>query len=214
MSEQSTRLEALVSQKNKEIISLQNEIIDHKKGKAETLLKAAPSPAEEITKLSSSLHEEQIKAIRLAEEKARLESVVKTLEDSNHLLNSDISMLFDNLEGSEASGASIQNQLISKISNKIQNLRKNEHEALKAAAIAEEGLRILQSELAQEHSNETAKDLKRITSDMQQIRLKYELLIASNNKLKEEIENKKQIINAMLFSSFVPIWIKGKKKYL
>ena len=194
VSEQSTRLEALVSQKNKEIISLQNEIIDHKKGKAETLLKAAPSPAEEITKLSSSLREEQIKAMRLAEEKARLESVVKTLEDSNHLLNSDISMLFDNLEGSEASGASIQNQLISKISNKIQNLRKNEHEALKAAAIAEEGLRILQSELAQEHSNETAKDLKRITSDMQQIRLKYELLIASNNKLKEEIENKKQII--------------------
>lgn len=212
VTEQSARLEGLISQKNKEIINLQNELIEHKRIKSEILLKAAPSPAEDLNKLAMSLREEQQKALQLEEEKTRLSTQVKTLENTNRLLNSDISSLFDNLENNDSSSSSSQNQLISKIGKKIQKLKEKEQEALKAAAIAEEGIKVLQCELSQENGSEAIKDVKRLSGEMEKVKLRNELLLASNNKLKEEIEGKRQMIAGIQLVVNGEEKKKGKKK--
>lgn len=196
--DQTNQLENLVSSKNKEIISLQNELIDQKKIKSEAIIKAAPSPQEEISKISASLQEEQIKALRLEDENKKLFNEVKSLEYSNKQLSSEISFILDNADSSDL--ASSNNHLLIKIANKIKNLQTKEQDALKAAAIAEEGIKALQNELYQEKNSELHKEIKKLQTELFQIRSKNEVFNLSYSKLKEELEEKKQLIINIQFA--------------
>lgn len=196
------QLENLVSQKNREIISLQNDIIDHKKFKSEIVIKAAPSPEEELARLSSSLKEEQNKALKIEEENNNLKMIVKNLEASNKVLNNEISTLFDKIDTPEAVRYSSENQLITKINAKINVLKTKEQEALKAASLAEEGLRVLQADMSAEQNTEMTKELKKLQNELMQARSKNDVLMSSNFKLKEELEEKKQLIMSMQFLAF------------
>ena len=200
ITDRTTQLEGLLSSKNKEIISLQNELIDFKKLKNEAALKAAPSPHEDIARLSNSLQEEQLKALKLEDENQKLKNMIKSLENSHKQINFEISSLFDHIESPNPIFSNTQNQLLAKISEKIQNLKIKEQQAIKAANSAEQEIKSLQFELFQENTTEAAKSLKNSQNEVQILKTKNELLLASNIKLNQELEEKKQIITAVSFA--------------
>ena len=197
-SERSQRLEELVSEKNREIIAMQNEIIEHKRYKSEMILKAAPSPQEDLAKLASSLRQEQAKLQVLQEENELLKKKVFKMEANNEQLSFEISSLYENIENGQFEQES-QNKLIAKINAKLRNLKAKEEEALKAAALAEEGLKVLQFELAQSSSSDLARELRKLQSDLVQAKSKNDFLTSANLKIKEELEEKNKILMSMQF---------------
>jgi hypothetical protein len=197
-TDRSLKLEEQVSLRNREIINLQNEIIDHKRFKSEMILKAAPSPQEDLTRLASSLRQEQSKIQVLEEENNRLREKIVKIETNNDNLSLEITSLYENLESGNFDLAS-QNKLIKKINSKLRTLKEKEEEALKAASLAEEGLKVLQSELAQNNPNDVIRELKKIQTDLLQAKSKNDLLTSANLKLKEELEENKKIFNSVQF---------------
>ena len=197
-SERSQRLEEQVSEKNREIIAMQNEIIDHKRYRSEMILKAAPSPQEDLAKLASSLRQEQARLQVLQEENDLLKKKVFKMEANNEQLSFEISSLYENIENGQFDQES-QNKLISKINSKLKNLKAKEEEALKAAALAEEGLKVLQFELAQSSTSDVVRELRKTQGELIQAKSKNDFLTAGNLKLKEELEDKNKILMSMQF---------------
>ena len=197
-TDRSQQLEKELFVKNREIIALQNEIIEHKRYKSEMILKAAPSPQEDLARLTSSLRQEQGKVQELEGFYSDLKNKVKILELNNEELSSGFQSLCENLESGRFEVNS-QNKLVQKINLKLKILKEKEDEAFKAAALAEEGLKILQVGLGQGNNSDVIKELKKMQSELIQIKSKNEILTANNLKIKEELEEKRRILMDLQF---------------
>ena len=198
LTDRSQQAEKDLFVKNREIIALQNEIIEQKRYRSEMILKAAPSPQEDLARLASSLRQEQGKVQELESLNSDLKEKVKALESGNEELSSGFQSLFESLESGRF-GADSQNKLVQKINLKLRILKDKEEEAFKVAALAEEGLKILQVGLGQGNSNDAVRELKKMQSELAQVRSKNEVLTSNNVKLKEELEEKKQIMVSLQF---------------
>ena len=150
-------LEESLAKKNKELIEMQNRIIEVQKAhaEAEAMVKAAPSPEEEIQQLRNSLHEEKHKVSELDREKSELGKLVESLENANKELHSEMAGILQKIDSSENFTQNIQaqTQLVTRLNARISNLKSREEEALTAAAKAEEITKRLKTQLEEERKN-------------------------------------------------------------
>lgn len=197
-TDRSQLLEKELFVKNREIISLQNEIIEYKKFKSEMILKAAPSPDEDLARLASSLRQEQNKVQDLENLNGDLKNKLKKLETNNEELYNGFQCLCESLESGKFDIDS-QNKLVQKINLKLKVLKDKEEDAIRTANLAEEGLRILQGGLGIGNNGDVLKELRKMQAELVQVRSKNEILNANNLKIKEELEEKKQILVSMQF---------------
>ncbi|CAG9335352.1 unnamed protein product [Blepharisma stoltei] len=144
-------LENSIANKNKELIELQNQLIEIQKSRSQESLTRA-SPDEELSQLSNSLRTEQMKSQQLERENADLKHIVSSLEQSNKELHQDLSGILTKIDGTESytQNLAAQTQLVSRLNARITALKNREEQALQQLVRAEEAINKLKQQFEEE----------------------------------------------------------------
>ena len=114
--------------------------------------RGAPSPDEEVTKLSASLKESEIKLRQVSDKNEELNIIVQSLEQSNKDILSDMGTLIQRIDNPKQTSKGINNQVVKQLNSRIDTLQGREEKAIEAAQKAEEVVNALKKQLHDERS--------------------------------------------------------------
>lgn len=147
-------MENAITNKNRELIELQNQLLDIQKSRSNDSLTRA-TPEDELSQLSNSLRNEQLKSQRLERENQDLKSILNSLEQSNKDLHQELSGILSKIDGTESYSQNLaaQTQLVSRLNARLTSLKTREEQALQQLAKAEEAINALKRQLEEERKS-------------------------------------------------------------